>query len=322
MSQSEAIRASPQRRAHHGAASVDQDGLVEAARRDDDRAGVCRAMSHHENHRARRWLLGLAVTLAVVGIACLGSGGQPDRGELPSAVEPSGDVHDAPAVDPSAASRATEPTEPAPTVRPSEAASPPERPSLDARDLHGFVYPSPGLCLPSDDSAMPNARLPRLLVVHEGLDFYDGDACVPIERGSPVVAMLSGEVVRANVDYEAVDAGQIEELVRRAEATRVIDPYTLDVYRGRQVWIDHGDGVVTRYAHLESIAPEMVVGADVAQGQPIGTAGDSGRAEPTDPSKTGPRIHVEVRVGDSFLGWGLPPEEVRRLYLRLFSADG
>lgn len=276
-------------------------------------------MSHHESHGARRSLLGFAVAVAAVGIACLGSGAQPDTGEPPTAVEPSEEVHDTRAVDQSAALRTSEQSPSAPTVEPSGDATTAARLSLDRGNLHDFVYPNPGLCLPADEGAMPNARLPRLVVVHEGLDFYDGDACGPVERGSPVVAMFSGEVIRADTAYQAGDPGQLRELVERTEVTRVLDPHTLDVYRGRQVWIDHGDGVVTRYAHLDSVADKLEVGMQVARGQLVGAAGDSGRAESIDPSRTGPRIHVEVRVGDSFLGWGLPPEEVRSLYLRLFS---
>lgn len=267
-------------------------------------------MSLHRNSQGLPSLLYLAVTVAAaVGVACLGSGAL-DPGIVPTPVDQAREVHDAPPVDPSTEAPAIEPTGMAQTS---------ERASLDSRDLHRFVYPSSGLCLPSDDNAMPNARLSNLLVAHEALDFYNGDVCGPVERGSPIVAMFHGTVIRADVDYDRVDADQVRELTQRASVTQVIDPYTLDIYRGRQVWIDHGDGVVTRYAHLEAVADGIEVGAEIARGQPLGTVGDSGWTESTISPGTGVRIHVEVRVGDSFLGKGLPPEEVRRLYLRLFS---
>ncbi len=56
---------------------------------------------------------------------------------------------------------------------------------------------------------------------------------------------------------------------------------------GNLVEITHGQGYITRYAHLEQ---ELVkVGDRVAKGQPIGRVGSTGRS-------TGPHLHVEVLV--------------------------
>jgi murein DD-endopeptidase MepM/ murein hydrolase activator NlpD len=65
------------------------------------------------------------------------------------------------------------------------------------------------------------------------------------------------------------------------------------VFRGRQngygkvIYIDHGSGVVTRYAHLREIGVEtgQVVRAD----EQIGEVGSTGRT-------TGPHLHFEVRI--------------------------
>lgn len=55
---------------------------------------------------------------------------------------------------------------------------------------------------------------------------------------------------------------------------------------GNTVVVDHGNGVTTRYAHLSKLG--VKVGEKVATGQPVGQAGQTGRA-------TGPHLHLEVR---------------------------
>jgi murein DD-endopeptidase MepM/ murein hydrolase activator NlpD len=56
---------------------------------------------------------------------------------------------------------------------------------------------------------------------------------------------------------------------------------------GRTIYIDHGGGVVTRYAHLAKI--EAALGTAVVAATRIGQVGASGRA-------TGPHLHFEVRL--------------------------
>ena len=61
---------------------------------------------------------------------------------------------------------------------------------------------------------------------------------------------------------------------------------------GNTVMIDHGNGVVTLYAHQPSGGIRVSVGQHVKRGQRIGTVGMSGYA-------TGPHLHFEVRVNGS-----------------------
>jgi murein DD-endopeptidase MepM/ murein hydrolase activator NlpD len=70
---------------------------------------------------------------------------------------------------------------------------------------------------------------------------------------------------------------------------------------GNQVLIDHGGGVYTRYAHLESFAPALAAGQLVGFGEPLGRMGKSGNA-------TGIHLHYEVLRGDYNTpkkSWGL-----------------
>ena len=194
-----------------------------------------------------------------------------------------------------------------------------EADSLDPDDLRGFTHPVEGACLPFSEALMPNAPRAYRNGVHEGVDIYPGYACARVELNTPTVAMYDGVVVRADLDYVEISPEQVSEFAARTARQGNTDPETLDIYRGRQVWIDHGSGVVARYAHLASIADGIEAGAEVQQGQPIGGIGESGTPESVLAPGTDIHLHYEVRIGDSFLGDGLAPDIVRGLYERLFS---
>lgn len=58
---------------------------------------------------------------------------------------------------------------------------------------------------------------------------------------------------------------------------------------GNTIMIDHGNGLVTLYAHQRSGGFTVSVGEQVSRGQRIGTVGSTGNS-------TGPHIHFETRV--------------------------
>jgi len=58
---------------------------------------------------------------------------------------------------------------------------------------------------------------------------------------------------------------------------------------GNCVEIDHGNGLVTRYAHMSAF--RTTVGKQVVPGEQIGQIGSTGRS-------TGPHLHFEVRIND------------------------
>ena len=189
---------------------------------------------------------------------------------------------------------------------------------LDRDDLHGFGWPLEAACLPGFDGQMPNAPRPYRNGVHEGVDWYDGGGCAAVAEGTPVLAMFDGVVVRADLDYVDITAEQVVELAQRTATQGFSDSVTLDIYRGRQVWIDHGGGIVTRYTHLGAIAEQLFVGAEVRTGEVIAFVGESGTPESVTNPGAEMHLHGEVRIDGAFLGDGLPAEEVRRLYERLF----
>jgi hypothetical protein len=77
--------------------------------------------------------------------------------------------------------------------------------------------------------------------------------------------------------------------LRAAAAGTVIAARPYFAY-GLLVDIDHGGGVMTRYAHMTGFAPGIRPGARVAAGQLLGQVGRTGRA-------TTAHVHFEVRIG-------------------------
>jgi murein DD-endopeptidase MepM/ murein hydrolase activator NlpD len=98
---------------------------------------------------------------------------------------------------------------------------------------------------------------------HEGLDF-------PSESGTPIVAAASGKVIFADVHPQY----------------------------GKIVEIDHGNGLVTRYAHASKLFVKE--GDFIVRGQKVAAVGSTGRA-------TGPHLHFEVRLN------GVPQNPARFL---------
>jgi murein DD-endopeptidase MepM/ murein hydrolase activator NlpD len=197
-------------------------------------------------------------------------------------------------------------------------AAPAASPSSDSPIGIRMAMPLAGACLPTDDGQMPNAPREYRNGFHEGIDFFTGFACIDVPLGLPVLAPADGTVIRADQTYRNLSQHQVDEMLALTAELGYTDPGTLDKFRGRQVWIDHGGGIVTRYAHLASIPPEVQVGTKVKRGDTIAAVGDSGTPESLAQSGYNKHLHFEVRVDDSFLGSGLPPDEVRAQYEALF----
>lgn len=93
-------------------------------------------------------------------------------------------------------------------------------------------------------------------------------------EGSPILAVSDGTVSTAKVICPSYTNEQ-----RRSNPA---------CSYGRFVVIDHGGGVQTYYAHLNSFGPGIQPGVAVKRGQVIGTEGEQGNAR-------GAHLHLEVR---------------------------
>jgi murein DD-endopeptidase MepM/ murein hydrolase activator NlpD len=174
----------------------------------------------------------------------------------------------------------------------------------DARLWGLFATPLEGGEIPEDPELLPGAPRDYRAGVHEGIDF-------PAPAGTPVVAAATGVVMRVDASFSDWTREQQDIALYEALTLGYTPSATLDRIRGRQVWIDHGKGVVTRYAHLSAVAP-IAVGQKVDAGALIGEVGSSGYPQ------GGPHLHFEVRVGDGFYGDGLAGAALVRAVSRLF----
>lgn len=93
-----------------------------------------------------------------------------------------------------------------------------------------------------------------------------------------------GAAMHAGLDF----AGPVGAPIYAAAKGRVSFVETKGAY-GNVVEISHGNGLVTRYAHMSRFAAK--VGQQVVAGEVIGAIGNSGRS-------TGPHLHFEVRNND------------------------
>lgn len=167
-----------------------------------------------------------------------------------------------------------------------------------------FALPIEGGDIPTDPELLPGAPRDYRGGIHEGIDF-------PAPIGTPVLAAASGTVARVDLSFLDWNREQQDTALYEALTLGYTPAATLDRIRGRQVWIDHGKGLMTRYAHLSAVEP-LVVGQKIDAGALIGEVGSSGYPQ------GGPHLHFEVRSGDGFYGDGLSGDALVRAVSRLF----
>lgn len=187
--------------------------------------------------------------------------------------------------------------------------------------LKGLCVPVRNALLPPDDASYPNAPRSYRGGTHAGLDIYhffaDGSyEAVPVDFNTPVFAADGGTVIRADWNYESLTPSQWR---LQSEYTKS-NPRTfvLRSFGGRQVWLDHGNGVVTTYNHLSGIDPKVVKGARVSRGQPLGFVGNSGLLGEAEGKRYGAHLHFEIWVDGFYLGYGMAVADVRKYFGWIF----
>lgn len=182
-----------------------------------------------------------------------------------------------------------------------------------------IVWPSACMSpLPHPD-LLPNAPRTYRSGTHQGVDFR----C--FARGHPAVAALDGRAVLVVGNYEDPDSDKRDLLLDVAAQLDATPPYTLLTLYGNYVVIDHGvipdvGHVVTVYAHLESVDPDIRVGEAIQAGQRVGEIGNRGtHAAANGDFYTDPHLHWELHIDNQYLGAGLTAAETRFVYTTLFA---
>lgn len=128
----------------------------------------------------------------------------------------------------------------------------------------------------------------------------------------------------ANGAFIDPDPADRSALLDEAQELGRTPPWTLAMLFGRFVVLDHGvipgaGHVVTIYAHLEAIDPQVVPGRSLEAGDPIGEIGNTGtETAATDGDRARSlHLHWEIHIDDIPLGFGLSFDSTVTVYRAL-----
>jgi len=179
---------------------------------------------------------------------------------------------------------------------------------LDASEFDFSIAPPVGG--PNDSMALTAATVPDFLGMLDDLDLAVSDR-------TQKLGVLEQLIMNRNLHERIMPSGRaVEKGLLSSKFGKRIDPFTgkIEQHKGIDVagkagthvlatgdgvviWsgaragygnlveIDHGNGIVTRYGHNQSLL--VKVGDTVHRGQPIALMGSTGRS-------TGPHVHIEV----------------------------
>ncbi len=177
--------------------------------------------------------------------------------------------------------------------------------------LNDFTVPIGGSNITFRDFQMPGAPRHYRLGVHEGFDLY-------WQPGTKVLAAADGTVVRADLEYVGPTAWQLAAWWNETQENGYTSQERLNDYLGRQIWIEHEGGLITRYAHLRSIEPGIATGVAVSRGEPIGEVGNSGSPASLESEQSDAHLHFELWLTDRYLGQFMRPIETRKWIESIF----
>ncbi len=185
--------------------------------------------------------------------------------------------------------------------------------------LDGMVIPIKGVALPRHVGVFPGARRLYRFGIHEGMDFFlDPGSRTKVTMGTPIRAADSGKILRADANFKDMTYSQFNKVMNDCFREHRTSDHNEDLFRGCQVWISHGNGLMTRYAHLNKINPQIKKDQSVARGDMIAFVGVSGTGQNLPGRTKYPHLHFEIWLDGKYLGWGLTPAETMAVYEDIF----
>ena len=125
------------------------------------------------------------------------------------------------------------------------------------------------------------------------------DTIQDVPLGAPVPGVLTSRFGRRkdpingkSAYHQGVDIRGRAGSDVKVTANGIVKKENYDRGNGRYVLVDHGNGFITKYAHLKKSLVQK--GDTVERGQVIGLVGSTGRS-------TGPHVHYEIHYDDKIL---------------------
>lgn len=174
--------------------------------------------------------------------------------------------------------------------------------------------PIEGAQVSSQPTHLPGALRTYRNGVHEGLDYYTDTSGIVIDTDTEVVAAADGIVVRVDHDYVEMSEKERNHLLEAAARHLGQTPaYIFDKMRGRTVWVQHKNGVLTRYAHLSRTSPDLQLGDEVSKGDLVGYVGNSGTRDGVKGNDRGLHLHFDILIDDDWIWESYTSAERRRI---------
>lgn len=189
----------------------------------------------------------------------------------------------------------------------------------------GYQPPIAGATFPLAARHLPGGAGDDPSALPDTFEFVDGVAGRPLPPGTEVVSVAAGVVVQLERTQERLTAEEREFLAEQVRQGGSAREQAIDRLRGRQVWVEHEDGYISRYSELSAVDDSLKIGQQVGAGDVLGRIGemppspDSGQ-QPD--SVAPPRLRFELLDPDGeALGAGRTPLEIHTEVAAVFGPD-
>ena len=168
--------------------------------------------------------------------------------------------------------------------------------------IEGKAYPTQHITIRDKRKVNPNKLdMTRIKseseVINAALSHWTDKSVLPLPFLWPIEGRVSGLYGRRRVfngqprrPHSGMDIAAPTGTQVHAPAEGTIREVGNYFFNGKTIFIDHGQGLVTIFCHLDRT--DVVSGQTVRQGEVIGTVGMSGRV-------TGPHLHLGVSLNDT-----------------------